>query len=148
MKFKAHGVMRSNPGVALANEISPIAFSTQIQGTLGAQVGAISVGIGKIPVRVRIPFLKDRPPQVIGSVGGVGIKVDPFTLSIKELRLHCDGLLGSKGITVTTEGKVDCRTEMDLEGILSGSLGMGSISLGAEPARAPTITRRSKKSRA
>jgi hypothetical protein len=148
MKFKAHGVMRSSPGVALTSEISPIAFSTHMGGKLAAEVGAISVGIGKIPVRIRIPFLKDRPSQVIGSVGSVDIKVNPFTLSIKELSLKCDGLLGSKGITVETEGKVGCRTEMELEGLLSGSVGMGSISLGEERAGAPPITRRSRKSRA
>jgi len=135
MKFKAHAGMRSNPGFSLSNKLDPVGVSAHLQGTVSAEVGAVTIGIQEIPVRMRIPFLK-RPGHllVLGTVGPASIKVDPVTLSLKELSLQCGGVLGDKhGIVIKTDGNVTCKTEMDAEGVASGTIGVGSIDLGPEP---------------
>jgi hypothetical protein len=134
MKFKAHGGMKSSPGLSMTNTVDPIAVKSAIQGSVTAEVGAIGIGLSEVPVRLRVPFLKRKAHlQVIGTVGGMHIKIDPFSLSIKEMSLNIGGLLGDRdGITLTTEAHVDCSTEMHAEGTASGEIGIGSIKLGDE----------------
>lgn len=132
MKFQAHGAMHSNPGLAMSNKIEPIGVSTKIHGHVTAEVGAIGVHISEIPVRLRVPFLKRKVHlHLIGTVGGFHAKVDPFSLSIKEMSVDLNGVLGDKnGITITTEGKVNCATEMDVSGALAGHIGGPSLHFG------------------
>lgn len=124
MKFKVLGAMKSNPGFSMVNTIAPVNVSTSLHGSVTAGVGAISIGVSEIPVRLRVPFLKRTVQlQVIGTVGGIKVKMDPFNLSIKDMSVSVNGLLGGKdGITVTTEGSVSCSTEMDAAGFASGKI--------------------------
>lgn len=131
MNFEAHGTMRSNPGVALTNRVSPLQCSAKIQGQGTAEIGAIAVHLAQIPVRLRIPFLRRSTPILVGSVGPAEFKVDPFTCSLKEFSIGCDAHLGGKeGFLVTTEGKVACATELSLDGTATGDIGLGSIHFG------------------
>jgi hypothetical protein len=138
MKFSAFGLMKSTPGFTMVNKIDPVDIDAKLSGGLKAQVGEISVAIGEVPVKVRIPFLRRRRNTiVIGSVGGTHVKVDPVSLSIDEIAVSFAGILGKagKGITVKTDAKVDCRTEMEARGDACGRIGLGSVDLGGEECR-------------
>jgi hypothetical protein len=133
VKFNALGLMKSSPGFTMENHIKPLDFSAHAKGSVRAEVGAIAVDIGEIPVKVRIPFLKGRRLMtVIGSVGGTKIKVDPVTMSISEIGVTFEGILGrmGEGIHLHTEAKVACQTEMEASGEVCGKVGIGSIDLG------------------
>ena len=133
MKFKALGLMKSSPGFTMENHLNPLDFSAHIKGTMQAEVGTIEVAITEIPVSMRIPFLKGRRHLVtIGSIGGMKVSIDPVTLSLNEIGVSLEGMLGQKGegITMHTDAKVACRTEMEVMGEVCGKVGMGSIDLG------------------
>jgi hypothetical protein len=133
VKFKVFGLMKSSPGFTMENHIQPLDFSAHVKGMVKGEVGAVSVDVGEIPVRVRVPFLKGRRHMtIIGSVGGTRIMVDPVTLSINEMGVSFEGILGrmGKGILMHTNARVACQTEMEASGAVSGRVGVGSIDLG------------------
>ncbi len=134
MNFQAQGSMRSNPGVALSNRVSPLQCSAQIHGKAAGEVGAVSVRMEQIPVRLRIPFLRRSAPILVGTVGPAEFKMDPFTWSLGEFSIGCNAQLGGKeGFVITTEGKVACATDMTMEGAATGDIGLGSIHFGRPP---------------
>jgi len=45
---------------------------------------------------------------------------------------------GKEGLVVVSEGKVDCNTEMRVEGAISGDLSLGKLHLGGECGLDPT----------
>jgi hypothetical protein len=133
MKFNAFGLMKSNPGFSMENHIGPMDFSAQVKGSVRANIGAVSVKIGEIPLKLRIPFLKHHHhPVVIGSIGGTTLKIDPVSVSIEDMGLAVSGVLGNKekGLHVHTDAKVACQTEMEASGCVGGRVGIGSIDLG------------------
>ena len=131
MNFSVKGTMRGTPGIAMTNRISPLQCSGQVSGKLTCEVGAIEVHVAKIPVMLRIPFLRRSTPILIGSIGPTDVKVDPFTCSLREFAFSCEGLLGGKnGFGLTTEGKVALATEVSLAGTTSGDIGLASIHFG------------------
>ena len=140
MNFEAHGTMRSSPGVALENHVSPLHCSGRVHGQVSAEVGAISIHLSQIPVTFRIPFLRRSSPIVVGTIGPAELKVDPFTLSLQEFSLGAEATLGGKeGFTIVTEGKVACATEMSVEGAATGDIGLGALHFGKPPERPRTV---------
>jgi hypothetical protein len=66
-------------------------------------------------------------------VGAFKVKIDPVTLNIREVSFGAEGVLGTgKGMHVSTQGRVACRTEMQTAGQAAGRLGIGSVSFGDE----------------
>jgi hypothetical protein len=125
--------MKSRPEFTMENNIKPVDVSAHVKGAVKAEIGAIAIDIGEVPVKVRIPFLKKRRhTTVIGSIGGAKVKVDPVTLSLSEIGVSFEGILGrmGKGISMHTDAKVSCQTEMEANGAVCGKVGMGSIDLG------------------
>jgi hypothetical protein len=147
MKFQARGNMRSSPGFTLRNQVQPFSCSAQIKGGLEAGIGEVRLGVGEVPIKLRIPFLKRRRPVlVIGTIGPASIQLDPFTCSVKDLAIGGEVQFGGKqGLVVMTEGKVACSTEMTADGLLSGALSLGQVHLGDDPE--PPLTHRGKRAR-
>jgi hypothetical protein len=135
MKFQARGNMRSQPGFTLANKVNPFSLSAQLKGSVAGEVGAVKLAIGEVPIKLRIPFLKRcHPVLVIGTIGPVSVRLDPFTCSVKDLTLTGDVWVGGKeGLAVMTEGKVTCSTDMAVDGVVTGNFSLGQVNLGAEP---------------
>ena len=136
MKFKGFGLMKSSPGFTMDNHIGPLDFSTSAKGSVKAELGAVHVKIGEIPVKMRIPFLKRRHHHLIeiGSLGGVTLSMDPVALKLDEINLALHGTLGQreKGVNVHSELKVACETQMEAAGTVAGAMKLGSIDLGEE----------------
>jgi hypothetical protein len=134
MKFQARGNMRSSPGFTLGNNVAPFSLSAQLKGGLAAEVGAVKLAIGEVPIKLRIPFLKRcHPVLVIGTIGPVSVKLDPFTCSVKDVAITGDVWVGGKqGLVVMTEGKVSCSTDMAVDGVVTGNVSLGQVHLGAD----------------
>lgn len=132
MKFSLRGLMKSTPSFALTNHIDQLSASVNAKASGAAHISKMSVTVSKIPVHLRIPFLKrTHRALLIGSVGGATLSIDPFSISVKEVSLNATGLLGDKdGITMTNDVSVKCQTSMDAQGAVAGKAGLGSIDLG------------------
>jgi hypothetical protein len=134
MKFQANGKMRSHPGFTMANKVEPFSGSGQLRAGFSAEMGEVTLGITEIPIKLRIPFLKrHHAVLIIGTIGPVSIKLNPFTCSVKDMSISGEVWVGGKeGLVVVSEGKVDCNTEMQVEGAISGDLSLGKLHLGGE----------------
>ena len=133
MKFKSHFAMRSCPEFKVDAKTNPIAFRTSIKGAFNCKVGAIALNIGEIPIRLTIPFLKGRErAPVAATIGGFGVKLNPFDISIDDLSLGLDGVLGCEGINTSMDCKVACKTEMDVVGVVSGKVAAAAFELEEE----------------
>jgi len=132
MKISLRGGMKSAPGLTLKNHISqlPLAFNAKAAAT--AQIGKLTIAVGKIPVHVRIPFLKRHHPEILmGSVGGATLSVDPFSISLQDVSIAAQAIVGEKeGVTIRSDVQVQCKTAMEASGELAGKVGLGSIDLG------------------
>jgi len=127
MKFKIFGRMRSCPSVKLDTKINPLDFKASIDGHFDGELGPFAAYIGEIPIRMTIPFLKHRPVMI--SVGGFPIKLDRFKVNVEKAGLDLKGTVGLKGIHADIDTKIDCETDMDLKGHLTGKVGLSHLDL-------------------
>jgi hypothetical protein len=131
MKFKTRAAMQSAPTFHVDARLDPVQVQGGLHGSGEAHVGPISVSIGEIPVRFVVPFLKRRRRQVmLGSIGGFDISLRPLQVGVKGLEVQVQGVLGPKGLSGSADGKVDCTTEVQMEGDVVGSVGRVIVELG------------------
>lgn len=130
MKFKVFGRMQSCPSITLDTTISPLDFETSIHGGFHGELGPFKANIGEIPIRLAIPFLKRKP--VVASIGGFPVSLDRFQVNVNEAGLDLKGVVGLKGIKAKVHSKVECSTEMKLEGRVSGRFDLSDRDLDEE----------------
>lgn len=124
MKFKAHGLMRSNPSFNAKVKVDPVEFDTGLSGALGFEIGPVRAYIGEIKVRFAVPFLKPRRRlPMIATVGGFGIRLNPLRIQSKGIALRAAGIMGTKGSQADVDVGVKCQTEMDVDGNLPIKVG-------------------------
>jgi|GEM_PF-1707170 len=128
MKFKVFGRMQSCPSIKLDTHINPLDFNIAINGAFSGKVGPFSADIGEIPIRIAIPFLKRRP--VVASIGGFPIALDRFQIDVEKAALELNGVLGLKGINASVDSQVDCSTDVELKGDVSGRVGLSHLDFG------------------
>ena len=131
MKFKVYGRMQSCPSIKLETDISPLDFKSYISGHFHGELGPFSAKVGEIPFRLAIPFLRRRP-VVMGSIGGFPIKLDRFQVNVEKAGLDLNGTIGLKGIHASADAKVDCATDVQLQGKVTGKVGLSHLDLGEE----------------
>jgi hypothetical protein len=124
--------MESTPGVHLHGDLDPLDLRTSISGSCAASIGSIHLHLSRIPVYVTIPFLKRRRPQLMGVLGGVDLRVSPIDLSVEDMSLSLDGVLGTKGLRGRLDGHVDCETRMRVDGDVKGKVGTFTLALDDE----------------
>ena len=133
MKFKTHVAMQSYPDFNIETRLDPVDFNTSIQGSCEGAVSSISVTVDEIPIRVAVPFLKRREKMpVLASIGGLKITLSPFQVKAEGMAVQLQGVLGTKGITGKMDGKVNCKTEMEMDGRFSGKVGNFMVKLSDE----------------
>ena len=142
MKFKTRAAMESAPSFHVDARLDPVQVQSTVHGSGEAHVGPVSVSVSEIPVRFVVPFLKRRRRQVmLGSIGGFEISLRPFQLGVKGLDVQMQGVLGPKGLSGSADGKVDCKTEVRMEGDVVGSVGRVIVELGDTEAPDPEQSR-------
>ncbi len=130
MKFKVFGRMQSCPSIKLDTRIKPLDFNIGATGSFKGKLGPFSADIGEIPIRLAIPFLKRRP--VIASIGGFPVKLDRFQVDVDKAALELNGVLGLKGIQASVDAQIDCATDIEMKGDMTGRLGLSQLDLGDE----------------
>lgn len=129
MRFQTRVAMESSPGVHLHGDLEPLDLHTSISGSCAASIGSIHLHVSRIPIYLAIPFLKRRRPQLMGAIGGVELRVSPIDLSVEDMNLSLDGVLGTKGLRGRLDGHVDCETKMRVDGDVKGKVGTFTLAL-------------------
>ena len=124
MKFKGKVGVKSDMPFKVDARVEPLAFEAAVHGALDMEIGEIAARIGEIPIRMAIPFLrrKCRPP-VVAEIGGFDVRMKPFRVRLDGGTLAFRGKLGDKQIRAQLDATMNCRSELDLEGKLSGEVG-------------------------
>lgn len=121
--FYAKGIMRSNPDFKIDANIEPIGFDISASGLVEGTVSAISATVDEIPIRLTIPFLKGRRrPQIVASIGGFKIRLEPFGVKLESESVRLRGVFGTEGIVGKLNTAVACKTEMEVTGHFSGKI--------------------------
>jgi hypothetical protein len=122
--------MESNPDLKLHVSGEPVGFETTATGSFKAEVSAIAGSVEEIPIRLVIPFRRcGRSLQTIASVGGFGVRINPITVSVEGAGVTLEGVLGIKGIRGTLEGKIGCKSKLDVAGKLFGKIATCTLEL-------------------
>jgi hypothetical protein len=132
MKFKAQGVMKSCPSFTTDVKAGPLDFESTAGARLEGTLGPVDASMDEIPIRLAIPFLRRTKRPVVASIGGFKVKLNPFGIKVELANVHVKGILGTKGIEVKADARVDCKTDMKLKGELAGKGGVIEINLGDE----------------
>ena len=133
MKFTVFGRMQSCPSIGMDAKIDPLDFETSIKGAFHGELGPFKAHIGNIPIRLAVPFLKRKP--VIASIGGFSLDLHRFRVDVDNAGLDLKGVIGLKGVKAHVHSKIDCSTEMKLEGKVTGRVGLSHLDLGEEGCR-------------
>jgi hypothetical protein len=127
MKFKIFGRMQSCPAIKLDTRINPLDFSVDLRGAFKGELGPFAAHIGEIPIRLAIPFLRRK--HIIASIGGFPIALNRFQVNVDEAALVLNGVLGLKGIHALIDTQVDCSTDVNLKGDVTGRIGLSHLDL-------------------
>lgn len=116
MKLKAHALMQGNPEFELKALCNPIGFEVAADGSLKLQTGPIAAEIGEIPITLRIPFLRRAGGvQIVGSIGAFSVRLLPIDAELRSISLKIGGTLGKDRLACNLEGRITCKTEVDLD---------------------------------
>ena len=130
MKFKTRVAMESHPSFDADVKIAPVDLGVSLRGSSRATIDSVSIAVDEIPLRLAIPFLKRRGRlQMVASIGGFNIGLSPIQLGIEDMGFQLDGMIGRKGTSAKVNGKVDCKTEMFVDGHLAGKVGTMRVEL-------------------
>ncbi|MEK6589211.1 MAG: hypothetical protein AABZ11_00885 [Nitrospinota bacterium] len=132
MKFKAQGVMKSCPSFATDVKTGPLDFEITAGARFEGALGPVDASMDEIPIRLAIPFLRRTNRPVVASIGGFKVKLNPFGIKVELANVNVKGILGTKGIEVKADARVDCKTDMKLKGELAGKGGVIEVNLGDE----------------
>jgi hypothetical protein len=130
MKFNAKTLMKSNPTFDINTKMKPVDIDFSIKGDMNANLGELSVHISRVPINMRIPFLRRSLGEIeVGSLGEVDVNFEPFALNVQGSSMDINGTIGKDGINGEMKGKVGCETEMDIKATGSGKVGTFQIDL-------------------
>ncbi len=130
MKFKSHGLIKGSPEFEVCATSGPVGVKAAVEGSGKAVLGPFDATVGEIPIRVRIPFLRGRGGvRRVASIGGFGVRLDPFEVAAEGFGVRFDGVLGIDGMRCDLKGAVACKMEMDLSGDLPGKVAKASLEL-------------------
>ncbi len=133
MKFNTQAVIRGNPQFTLRAKPGPFKVEADAQGSLKIACGSIDARLGRVPIAIRIPFLK-RPRSVqVASVGPCDLRIQPMEVNIHALAVHVAGVLAKDGMACEVTGNIACDLEVDLSGSVPGRITKAAIEMAAEP---------------
>jgi len=132
MKFNANAVVRGNPHFTLRAKPGPFKVEADAHGSLKVACGPIDARLSRVPVAMRIPFLK-RPHRVqVASVGPCRVHVRPVELEIHAVALHVGGVFAKDGMDCELAGNAVCDLQLDLSGSIPGRITKAAIEMAAD----------------
>ena len=130
MRFKSHAVMQGSPELKLRCHSAPIAFEVGTEGSVKVFLGPVTAQVEEVPLTLTIPFLRRAGGvQTIGSIGPVAFRLTPVDAEVRPADLRVAGVVGKDGMDCSLEGKVGCKTELDVDGTIPGKVAKASIEM-------------------
>ena len=133
MKFSTHAVVRGNPQFTLRAKPGPFKVEADAAGTLKIACGQIDARVSRVPIEMRIPFLRRSRRVQIASVGPARVRLQPMEVEVRALEVHVAGVLAKDGMACEVNGNVACDLELDLSGVIPGRITKAAVELAAEP---------------
>jgi hypothetical protein len=118
VKYSSHATISGSPKFEVGAHAEPVGIRCGAEGSLRSRVGPIHARIGRVPITLAVPFLGG--VQTVGAVGPFDLRLEPVDLSVEDLQLRCEGVVGADGLDVRLEGGVACEMHVDLKGTLPG----------------------------
>src|SRR5262245_1925493 len=111
-KVEVHG----HPDLKLGVNSGPLDFDIRCDGQLKLGIGPIGARVDRIPLFVRIPFLKRHPATIVAAaVGPFNVHVDHFAADLRAVDGTVRGVLGKNGMRADLEGKGACTLDLDVK---------------------------------
>ena len=133
MKFTTHAIVRGNPQFTLRAKPGPFKVEADAEGTLKIACGQIDARVSRVPIEMRIPFLRRTHQVQIASVGPASLRVQPLEVEVRALAVHVAGVIAKDGMACEVNGNVACDLEVDLSGYIPGRITKAAVELAAEP---------------
>jgi hypothetical protein len=130
VKFKSHAVMQGSPELKLRARTGPVDFQVGAEGSVKLALGPFTARVDEVPVTLTIPFLRrGGGVRTIGSVGPFSVRVTAVDAEVRPVDVRVAGVVGKDGLDGNLEGKVGCRTELDVEGTIPGKVAKASFEM-------------------
>lgn len=115
MTLNAKVEVHAHPDLKLGVTSGPVDFEIRCDGELKLGLGPIRARVDRIPVFVRIPFLKRNPAGIAAAaVGPFNVHIDAFTADIRAVEVSARGQFGKNGLNCDLEGKGACKFDIDV----------------------------------
>ena len=135
MKFSTHAAIRGNPEFTLRAKPGPFKVEADAQGSFKVSSGRIDAGISRVPIAVRIPFLRRSTSVQVASVGPCRVRIEPIAVEFHTHGVHVSGVLAKDGMDCEVNGKMTCDMDIDLSGWIPGRITKAAVEMASEPER-------------
>jgi hypothetical protein len=132
VKFNTHAIVRGDPQFTLRAKPGPFKVEADAEGRLKIACGRIDARLSRVPISMRIPFLKRSHSVQIASVGPCTLRIQPIEVGIDALAVHVAGVLAKDGMDCEVSGKVACNMDVDLSGSIPGRITKAAIEMAAD----------------
>ena len=107
--------LHAHPDIKLGVTSEPVEFEIGCDGELKLGVGAIKAHVDRIPVFVRIPFLK-RPSGgiVAAAIGPFNLHIHDFAIDVRLAQAMARGKLGKDRLHGDLEAKGACKLDIGI----------------------------------
>lgn len=110
-KLQIHG----HPDLKLGVTSGPLDFEIRCNGDVKLGVGPIKARVDRVPVFVRIPFLKRHPHGIAAAaVGPFNVHIDAFAADLRAVQASVHGQVGKNGLHLDLAGKGACAFDVDV----------------------------------
>jgi len=130
MRFKSNAVMQGSPELTLRARTGPVDFQVAADGSVKLAVGPLTARVDEVPVTLTIPFLRrGGGVRTIATVGPFSVRLNAVDVELRPVDARVSGVVGKDGLDGNLEGKIGCRTELDVEGTIPGKVAKASFEM-------------------
>jgi hypothetical protein len=116
MIFKSRLNVDLKPHLDLHGRARPVDFTMRGGGRLDVTTGAIHARVEVVPVRVAMPFMRNRR-VVLAAFGPFDLTIKPVKLTLQSSDVHAEGRVGGEqGIEAAVEVRGQCHAEINAAG--------------------------------
>ena len=93
-------------------------------------VGPLTANVDEVPVTLTIPVLRrGGGVRTIATVGPFSVRVNAVEVEVRPVDARVSGVVGKEGLEGNLDGKIGCKTELDVEGTLPGKVAKASFEM-------------------
>jgi len=116
MNLKSRVDVALNPDLDLHARARPIEFRVLGGGALDIATGVIHAEVAAVPVRVAMPFMKNRR-VVLAAFGPFKVTIKPVKMTLKSSDVRAEGVIGGEeGIDANLHVLGKCHAEVNVAG--------------------------------